>query len=152
MRPPIRASEPLRRGVSMRMRGEAASAASRDCAGEALGSAGDLRRRAGRGLRRGAGLRRGRLLLRLRLLLLLRDLLLLLQLRNREQILPSDQDDAGQHDGEQQVLLVVHINDPYRDTRARLALPGNRNRAIICALAHSRPEKPAVAPAVAALS
>ena len=40
MRPPMRASEPVRRGVSMRTRGEATSAASRVTVGAALGTPG----------------------------------------------------------------------------------------------------------------
>jgi len=63
-----------------------------------------------------AALRRRRLtglLLRLLLLLLLlleqRFLTLLLHLRHTDEILPGDQHDRGEHDGQDGVLLIVHV-------------------------------------------
>ena len=105
----------------MRMRGEAASAASRVSVGAALGSPGACGTVPGAACGGAPGWAAGAgccPCVCCCCLLLLRDLLLLLDLGDREQILPCDQDDAGQHEGEQQVLLVVHVNDPYRETRA----------------------------------
>src|SRR5262245_2847433 len=60
------------------------------------------------GLRRPRLLGNGRRLLRTLLRLLLLDLLLLLHLRQTEIDLPPDQDERGEHDGENCVLLVAH--------------------------------------------
>ena len=117
MRPPLSAIEPARRGVSMlhaRRRRERGLAGER-LAGHGGRLAGRLRSGCPARLRRRAGLRRGpaaarerRRLLRvlLRLLLLL-VLLLLLHLRQADEILPADQHERRQHDGEDGVLLVV---------------------------------------------
>src|SRR5215470_15962016 len=104
MRPPLSAIEPLTREVSMRTRGDAASAASRVRVG---GSAGWRWRCT------------GPLLLGMLLRLLLLDLLLLLHLRDAEIDLPSDQDERGEHDGEDGILLIVHLGARSR-RRARL--------------------------------
>ena len=118
MRAPLSAIEPARLGVSMRTRGEAASAASRVMIWPgALPAARRLRRGCRRRLRRARRsaawsglLRRGAgRLLRALLRLLLLDLLLLLHLRQAEEILPADQHERGQHDGENGVLLVGHL-------------------------------------------
>ena len=110
MRPPLSAIEPARRGVSRRMRWEAASAASRvtPCAGAAVGWPGSLRRRCRRRLRRRAG-RRAWDGLGLFLRLLLRGLLLLLHLWDAEENLPSDQHDRREHDRKDHVFLVGHL-------------------------------------------
>ena len=80
------------------------------------GGGAGLRRRLRRGARCRRGLRRAgllgkgrRLLLRTLLRLLLLDLLLLLHLRQAEVDLPRNQDERREHDGENGVLLVGHL-------------------------------------------
>src|SRR5262245_63089200 len=132
MRPPLSEIEPERLGVSMRTRGEAASAASRlmVCGVMVPPWGGRLwrRSRGWRGLRHRAGslLGKGGRLLRTLLRLLLLDLLLLLHLRHAEIHLPHDQHERGQHDGEDGVLLVAHLGTRSRRS-ARL------KSSVICA-------------------
>ena len=111
---PLSAIEPRSRGVSIGTRGEALSAASRDSCWPGVGAA-PWPDSCGcappwcRG-RRLAGLLGRRLdLLLLLLRLELRFLLLLLHLRQADEILPRDQHERGEHDGENGVLLVGHV-------------------------------------------
>ena len=113
MRAPFSAMEPLTLGVSILMRGEAASASSRVSPVGAPSGCGVCSRLAAR--RRAAASRfrpKGRavparlLLLRL---LLLRLLLLSRRLRHEEE-LPGEQHDHRQHDGEDKIAVVlVHV-------------------------------------------
>ena len=120
MRAPLSAIEPFSAGVSIAMRGVAASTARaglhlagrRGGAGRLRGGAGGWRRAGRPGPCRvraavpgapGAG----RLLLLL-LLLQQRLLALLLHLRHADEELPADQHDRRQHDGENGILVVGH--------------------------------------------
>ncbi len=107
MRPPLSAIEPARRGVSMRDARRRASAASRvRSTAPAAGTA--VRRRRGR-----------RAAARCRLLpaplgaagcaAAAAACFCLLHLRHAEEDLPADQHERRQHDGEERVLLVVHL-------------------------------------------
>ena len=112
MRAPFRSMLPFSRGVSIATCGEAAIdrfAGMRQRLGGARRRARHRRERpaCGAGVAGRARLRR-RLLLRLLLLLEQRFVALLFHLRIADEILPADDDDERQHDGEDGVLVLDH--------------------------------------------
>ena len=113
MRAPLSAIEPASRGVSILTRGDCARVCSRVCAGVAPGWPGACGAPGGVWVGAGGAVVPGGVCgagwpgtcccWRRRLLLLL------VHLRQADKNLPANQDQRRQHDGEERVLLVVHL-------------------------------------------